>query len=376
MTLTHELALKKYFDPMPDPRIERTKRHLLSDILGITICAVISGGETWLDVYRYGKSKEDWLKTFLELPHGIPSHDTIGRVFAALDPEAFRICFTAWVQSLGRVPGQEIVAIDGKTLRRSFDRASQTNAIHVVSAWACEHRLVLGQIKTEEKSNEITAIPKLLEQIDVSGSIVTTDAMGCQRNIVEKIVEKGADYVLHLKGNQGTMHENVKLWFEWASENHFKNMPCGTVETFDYGHGRMEQRRYYLSSQIEWFEHKEQWKNLVSFGMVESDRTINGQTQRERRFYISSLSSESVASFAKAVRSHWAIENSLHWVLDVTFREDENRVRKDHAPENFAIIRHLALNLLKQESTSKESIRGRRKICGWDNAYLCKVLGI
>jgi predicted transposase YbfD/YdcC len=344
--------------------------------MALVICAVISGAETWLDVYRYGESKKGWLKTFLELPHGIPSHDTIGRVFAALDPESFRTCFTAWVKSLGALPIQEVIAIDGKTLRRSFDRASQTNAIHMVSAWACEKRLVLGQIKTEEKSNEITAIPKLLDQIDVAGSIVTTDAMGCQRDIVEKIVEKGADYVLHLKGNQGTMHEDVKLWFEWASENHFKDTPCSTIETFDYGHGRTEQRRYYLSSQVEWFEHKAQWKNLTCFGMVESDRTINGQTQRERRFYISSLPSASVALFAKAVRSHWAIENSLHWILDVTFREDENRVRKNHAPENFAMIRHLALNLLKQESTSKESIKGRRKICGWDNSYLCRVLGI
>ena len=363
------------FASLRDPRIERTKKHLLHDIVVITICAVIGGADDWVNIARFARAKQKWFKSFLTLANGIPSHDTLGRVFAALDPDELRRCFSNWVSSLVKVTQGEVVAIDGKTLRHSFDTASTKTAIHMVSAWAAGQRLVLGQVKTEEKSNEITAIPKLLELLDVQGCIVTIDAMGCQREIAKKIVDKGADYVLSLKGNQETVHDEVRTFFEWARRENFKDVAHDYFETTDGDHGRIEIRRCWTTSDIKWFAGVDRWAGLKSFALVEAERTVAGKTSIEQRYFLSTLSGTLAEPVALAVRQHWTVENSLHWVLDVAFREDESRVRKDHAPENFAILRHIALNLLQQES-SIPSMKGKRLVAGWDDDYLLKVLGV
>jgi len=368
-------TIVEHFANLKDPRVDRTKRHLLSDILTITLCAVICGADSWTDVEDFGICKEQWFKTFLKLPHGIPSHDTFGRVFAALDPEIFSTCFTQWISAVCEVSPGSLVAIDGKTLRRSFDRGSQQAAIHMVSAWVENYQLVWGQVKTEEKSNEITAIPKLLEMLALEGCIVTIDAMGCQKKIAEAIIEKKADYVLSLKGNQSTMAEEVKLFFDGALKTNWRDIPHDTHRTVHKGHGRIESRRYFVTSDVDWFADLPEWKGLKSFGMVESERQVGDAVTRESRFYISSLLGEDAKTFAQAVRGHWGIENKLHWVLDMAFREDESRVRKDHAAANLSIFRRIALNLLKQEPR-KRGINGKRKICGWDENYLLKVIGI
>lgn len=369
------LTITEHFKLLKDPRIERTKKHSLHDILVLTICAVIGGADDWTEVERFAHAKLKWFKSFLDLRNGIPSHDTLGRVFAALDTEALMRCFVEWVSSLTKVAVGDVVAIDGKTLRGSFDTASKKAAIHMVSAWATKQHLVLGQIKTEEKSNEITAIPRLLDLLDVSGCIVTIDAMGCQREIAKKIVEKGADYVLSLKGNHETVHEEVRTFFEWARREKFKDVAHDYFESTDGNHGRIEIRRYWISPEIGWFTDTNRWSGLRSFGMVESERIVGEKTSVEQRYFLCSLPGDSAKQFAGAVRQHWSVENNLHWVLDVAFREDQSRVRKDHAPENFAILRHIALNLLKQETTIS-SLKGRRHVAGWNDNYLLKVLGV
>jgi predicted transposase YbfD/YdcC len=363
----------EHFSNLTDPRVERTKRHLLIDVVVIGICAVICGSDTWTEMEEYGKAKYQWFKGFLELPNDIPSHDTFGRVFSRLSPEEFRECFLSWINAVNEITGGQVVAIDGKTLRRSFDKASDKAAIHMVSAWAEANRLVLGQVKVDDKSNEITAIPKLLNMLELSGCIVTIDAMGCQKGIAKLIIDKEADYILALKGNHGNLYEDVKFFFEDALKNGFGEFKYQYHETIDNDHGRIEIRRYWAISDISWLYEKEQWKGLKSIGMVESERIIGKETTTEKRYYISSLNGDA-KQFAYGVRGHWGIENSVHWILDVAFREDESRIRKGNGAENFALLRHIALNLLKQEKSSKVGVKIKRNKAGWDNNYLLKVL--
>jgi len=361
---------------LEDHRVERTKKHSMTDILVISVCGFICGVDNWVDLEEFGVMKLEWFQSFLELPNGIPSHDTFGRFFAALDPEEFSRCFTLWVKAISEVTEGEVVAIDGKTLRRSFDRASSKAAIHMVSAWASKNSLVLGQVKTEEKSNEITAIPKLLEILHLEGCIVTIDAMGCQKAIVQAIVDKGADYVISLKGNQGKLHDATEEFLGEARAERFETIPHAYTETLEKGHGRVEKRRYWLTNRLDWFREKNEWAGLTSVGMVEATREVNGTTSREVRHYISSLDGTDAEKFASAVRKHWSVENNLHWVLDVAFDEDQSRVRKDNAAENMAMLRHIALNLLKADTTTKAGIKTRRKKAGWGHDYLAHLLGL
>ena len=367
--------ISDHFKALPDPRLDRTKLHTLQDMLVIAICGVLCGADNWVAIEQFGNAKLDWFRRFLRLPNGIPSHDTFGRTFAALDPEAFASCFAAWVRAVAEISEGQIIAIDGKTLRRSFDKASSRAAIHMVSAWASKNKMVLGQVKTEEKSNEITAIPQLLKLLEIEGCIVTIDAMGCQKKIAANIVNKKADYVLALKGNQETLSREVENLFAQAETKNSNEKIRQSAEKVEIGHGRIEQRRYSMIGKLDTLSNAEAWEGLRSVGMVESVRIYRSKVSTERRYYITSLQSTHTRKFATAVRAHWGIENSLHWVLDVQFREDESRVRKDNAPANLATIRHIALNLLKQEKTVKIGIANKRLKAGWDENYMLKVLG-
>ena len=363
-------SLPAHFRDLEDPRVLRTRRHELPDILVISICTLLCGGESFNDMEDFGYAKEDWLRTFLDLPSGIPSHDTFNRVFAALDPEKFLDCFLAWTQSLRQAVDEEIVAMDGKSLRRAL---RQGGLPHVVSAWAVRNGLVLGQLKVEGKSNEITAIPKLLRALDLAGCIVTIDAMGCQKAIAKEIQEADAEYVLALKGNQETAHREVKSYLDDAILQAPEELAF--TQTVEKGHGRIETRRYWQSQRLDWFEDLDLWEGLRSIGVVESVRELQGQTQTERRYFLSSLPLD-VERFARAVRLHWGVENQLHWVLDVQLGEDQCRVRTGHADANLATLRRLALNLLKRETTKKRGIRGKQKNAGWNHQYLLRLLGI
>jgi len=376
-------GLIEHFQVLKDPRVERTRDHELMDIVVIGLCCFICGGESFNDMEQFGEAKLDWFKTFLKLPNGVPSHDTFNRLFCALDPQNFLECFLSWTQSVRAAIPQEIVALDGKALRRAIDAGSAPRCI--VSAWAEDNGLVLGQWEVDQKSNEITAIPQILRALELSGCIVTLDAMGCQKKIAREIKESEADYVLALKGNQGTMHQEVKTFLDQALAERKKPRPKAApapkaaavleeFETIEKDHGRIETRRYYLSAELDWFQDKPQWEGLRTVGMVEAVRQINGQSTVERRYYLSSLGLD-VKAFARAVRGHWGIENKLHWMMDVAFGEDQSRARSGHAAHNLATLRRLALNLLKREK-KKRSVRGKQLDAGWDNTYLLKVIGV
>jgi predicted transposase YbfD/YdcC len=355
-----------------DPRMDRTRLHNLVDILVISICALLCGAESFEDMAFFGECKEGWFGTFLELPNGIPSHDTFGRVFAALVPGKFLNAFMRWTQSLRETLSEEVVAIDGKALRRAIEKGESPKV--VVSAWAAGNGLVLGQRQVADKSNEITAVPELLRSLELAGCIVTLDAMGCQKQIAREIIEADADYVLALKGNQPTAHEEIRVFLDDAIER--KEPALDYWETVEKGHGRIETRRYWQSESIGWFAEKEAWESLRSVGVVEAVREIDGKISVERRYYLSSLPLDA-QRFGKAVRSHWGVENQLHWVLDVVFNEDQSRARNKNAGENLATLRRWSLNLIKADKLkAKRSLKGRRKCAGWDNAYLLHLLGI
>lgn len=373
MSQVIDASILTHFASLEDPRDMRGKEHLLLDIITIALCAVMSGAEGWEDMAEYGRAKQDWLSTFLSLPNGIPCADTFRRVFARLDPEQMQRCFVSWVNAIRELLGAEVVGIDGKTLRHSDDKGCGKAAIHMVSAWASANRLVLGQCKVDDKSNEITAIPALLSVLEITGCIVTIDAMGCQRDIASAILARGADYVLALKGNQGSLFEDVQWLFQQAQASEFEGVAHSFAQSIDIGHGRTETRRCWTLSDLGYLTQAPRWAGLQTIVMVQSERRYQGQTTTENRFFISSLPSQA-ALVMNAVRTHWSIENSLHWVLDVSFHEDASRIRRDFAPQNMALLRHLALNLLSQDSSSKRGIAARRKRAAWDHTYLIKLL--
>ena len=373
-----ELAadLIERFLKLEDPRDNRAKRHNLIDVIVIAICAVVCGADSWVDVEMFGKSKKSWLSRILELPNGIPSHDTFGRVFAMLDPVQFERCFTEWVDAVNEVMEGQVVAIDGKTVRRSHDRVAGKSAIHMVSAWASANQLILGQVKVDDHSNEITAIPQLLDTLDVSGCTVTIDAMGCQKEIAKAIVEKDADFILALKRNQPQLYDDAEEMFEQSRRSGFTDLGYHFCETVEKGHGRIEKRRCWAVSEPEhlgYMDERGEWAELRSLAMIESERTENGETSTQTRYYISSLPDDA-RKLLSGVRTHWGIENSVHWVLDVAFGEDDSRARTGHAAENFSVLRRMALNMLKSETTSQGGVAARRKRAGWDEDYLLKVL--
>ena len=384
MHLHPKLSLVEHFRTLPDPRVNRTKDHDLVDILVIAICTLLCAGESFNDMEDFGEAKQDWFKTFLGLRNGIPSHDTFNRVFAALDPKEFLDCFLRWTQSVRQAVQQEIVAIDGKALRRALNKDQSVKFI--VSAWAEDNSLVLGQLQVADKSNEIKAVPELLRVLELSGCIVTLDAMGCQKKIAREIMEADANYVLALKGNHEMVHQEVKTFLEQTIRESRERRPRGVkpsraaaslavLETVDKDHGRFEVRRYYQSSELSWFADLGKWEGLRSVGMVESAREMAGKTSVERRCFLSSLPLD-VAQFARAVRSHWGVENKVHWVMDVCFGEDQSRARAGYAAENLATLRRLALNMLRRESSKKRGIRGKQLNASWDHAYLLRLLGV
>lgn len=364
------VAIKKHFGKLKDPRINRRKLHLLIDIITIAICGVVSGCDDWQQVETFGKSRHDWLKRFLRLPNGIPSHDTFERVFDRLDPRTFQACFRQWMQALHEALGLSQIAIDGKTLRGSG--TGVLKKLHLVSAWATANSLSLGQVAVDDKSNEITAIPVLLELLDLNGALVTIDAMGCQKEIAAKIVDAGGDYVLTVKENQPHLLEDIQACFNKAFESEFQGCDHDTWETKDKGHGREETRRYVILRNPVGIRNQEAWKGLCVIGMCSSERVCKGKASDEVRYFIGSKHA-GAKIYGHAMRNHWNIENGLHWLLDVTFAEDKNRVSKRHGAENLALVRRLALSLLKQHP-DKKSIACKRLRAALDPVFLEEVL--
>jgi predicted transposase YbfD/YdcC len=366
---------QEYFTQVKDPRVERTKLHSLTDIITISILAVIAGAVGWEDIEEYGLNKREWLSTFLKLEFGIPSPDTFRKVFERINPKEFEQCFRVWVQSLVEKLGVEVVAIDGKSLRGSYDRKSQLKTLHMVSAWSNEHRLVLGQTKVSEKSNEITAIPALLEMLDISGCIITIDAMGTQKSIAQKIIEADSDYVLSLKDNHPTLHQQVKKWFENSLSLGFKDVDVNISQRVEKGHHRIENRKVYTVpvSQLPPLHEQDNWVGLKTVVMVVRSIQHWNKTTNEVQFYITSLANDA-NKIGSAIRQHWGIENSVHWTLDVTFHEDESRIRSLHSPQNFALLRRIALNALERESSFRRSIRQKSRRAAMNDRYMLSVL--
>lgn len=361
------------FGQIEDPRVERNKEHVLPDIIGLTICAAICGADAWTEVEDFGNAKLEWLRTFLSLKNGIPSHDTIGRVFALLDPDVFQACFRQWVQSLqGKVEG--VVAIDGKTVRRSHNHGKSKQAIHLVSAWATDVGISLGQVKVDDKSNEITAIPELLQLLHLNGCLVTIDAMGCQKDIAQAVLDKGADYVLAVKDNQKTLREDVEQEFREAQKDSFKHMEHTFYETIEKNHGRIEARQYWYTHDVQGLGTLEHWPQLNGMVMCRSTRTVKSTTSVDDRFFITSAAHNDAKKMAESIRAHWGIENSLHWVLDVAFGEDQARIRTNNADQNMATVRKMVINVIKPDKSRKGGVKAKRLQAGWDNTYLKEII--
>lgn len=369
-------TIEQHFSEVEDPRRTYLNDHPLINIITIALCAIIAGAENWVDVATFGQQKSDWLGKFLNLDNGIPSHDTFGRVFARLDPEQFRQGFLSWVQAVFEITNGQVIAIDGKQLRRSHDKSQRKKAIHMVSAWATENHLVLGQVKVKGKSNEITAIPVLLALLDVTGCIVTIDAIGTQTEIAQQIIDQGGDYLLPVKKNQKQLYEDIALFFKLAQENEFAKVNHTYHRTSSGGHGRIEIRECWAISgpeSLAFLRGIDKWPGLQTIVMMQFERRIKHKVTRQTHYFITSVANDAQKILA-AKRSHWGIENELHWVLDVAFREDDSRVRQGNAAQNLAILRHMAINLLKQEKTAKGGIKSKRLQAAWNNDYLVKVL--
>ncbi len=369
-------TIVKEFAQLKDPRKGKLRYHKFMDILVIGICAVICGADDYEAIAEFGRAKVEWLKTFLELPGGIPAHDTFWRVFEALNPEQFQHCFVKWMAEVRKTISREVVALDGKRLRRSYAKEDDKAAIHMVSAWATANRLVLGQQKVDEKSNEITAIPELLQVLDIEGCIVTIDAMGCQTAIADLIVEGKGDYLLSLKGNQSNLHDDVVLLFDDLVASNFTAYPYSYARTVDKDHGRIEIRHCWtidFPSLRGSLPSADRWRNLTTLIKVRSERRVDGKCSVEDRYFIASYR-DTPEHILAHIRLHWQIENSLHWVLDIAFREDHSRIRKGNGPQNFAVLRHIALNLLKHDFSTNLGIKNRRLRAGWNNDYLSSIL--
>lgn len=369
-------TIQEHFKDVQDPRRAYLNDHPLINILTIALLATIAGAESWTDVANFGQQKKDWLNKFLDLKNGIPSHDTFGRVFARLDSEQFRVGFLSWVQAVFEITNGQVIAIDGKQLRRSHDKSLKKKAIYMVSAWASANHLVLGQVKVKGKSNEITAIPALLALLDLKGCIVTIDAIGTQINIAQQIVDQGGDYLLSVKKNQKHLYEDVRLFFKLAQENEFAKVNHTYHRTTSGGHGRVEIRQCWAISGAEslaFLRGEAKWPKLNTIVMMQFERRVKSKVTRQTHYFITTLANDARAILA-AKREHWGIENGLHWILDVAFREDDCRVRKGNGAQNLAILRHMALNLLKREKTAKGGIKAKRLQAAWNNDYLVKVL--
>jgi predicted transposase YbfD/YdcC len=369
-------SIEEHFEEISDPRQGQNVQHKLLDIIIIAICGVICGADGWVEIENFGCQKEIWLKKFLELPKGIPSHDTFGRVFERIDPEEFQHSFMEWVRAIQEITQGQVIGVDGKQLRRSHDMSVGRRALYMVNAWAETNHLVLGQRKVDEQSNEITAIPELLKLLEIRGCIVTIDSIGTQKKIAKTILSCEADYVLAVKDNQGNLHQDIRYLFEYDQRNDFQDAPYKYVKTVNKGHGRINVRHCWATDDPEYLasirEHHK-WSGLQSIAMVITERITEQNISSETRFYISSLAGNA-KQILHAVRGHWVVENGLHWVLDIAFDEDQSRVRKDHAPANLAVLIQMAVNLLKQEKSAKGGIKAKRLQAGWNENYLLTVL--